>query len=429
MSVFGLEARLNESSGLTEVLNTDTYWIQGFVIPWSSVEPNKGDRNWSTIANIEERIRTASRHGFSPIVRVYSTPGWAQADPPYNKPCGRIKDSEYPSFANFMENVVQRYSKHPYNVKYWEIWNEPDIDPRISGNWIGCWGDEADPYYGGGVYGDMLEIVSPAMKGADSEANVIVGGLLLDCRPQDSPDPSDPCSPANFLEGILVSGGGPHFDGIGFHSYDYYNNFWGRYGNLTWQSYWDNGGPVINAKADFIQSLLEEYTIPNKFLMNLESAVLCDPSWGLDCGSPFEVTKAYYIAQAYTVAIAQGLLANVWYSVLGWPDRNTALLDGNLNPLPAYNAYKFTASILGSSTFVRVIPPNELQNKPVYGYELDRGDRNVWVLWAHNDGNHLVTLPDTPHAIYLISSTGEAVSIPLSTTLSTSVAPMFIEWP
>ena len=52
-------------------------------------------------------------------------------------------------------------------VKYWEIWNEPDIpagsisDPDQPG---GCWGDPADPYYGGQKYGEMLKAVYGTIK-------------------------------------------------------------------------------------------------------------------------------------------------------------------------------------------------------------------------------------------------------------------------
>jgi hypothetical protein len=32
-----------------------------------------------------------------------------------------------PGFAAFMRDAVARYSQHPYSVKYWEIYNEPDV--------------------------------------------------------------------------------------------------------------------------------------------------------------------------------------------------------------------------------------------------------------------------------------------------------------
>ena len=43
---------------------------------------------------------------------------------------------------------------------------------------------------------------------------------------------------------------------------------------------------------------------------------------------PFELTKAYYLAQAYTTAYATGMKAIIWYDVFGW--RNSGVLRTSL---------------------------------------------------------------------------------------------------
>lgn len=429
-NVFGVDARMNANSGLLQLAETNTFWVSGIGINWSAVEPNKGDRNWGAISGVELQLLTAASYDFEPIVTVNITPTWAQDFAPYNKPCGRIKSNEFAAFASFISDVVLRYSKPPYNVKYWKIWNEPDVAPDLSNDpWLGCWGDDSDPYYGGGYYGDMLDVIYPAIKVANSEAQVIVGGLLLDCNPNAGSPPCD-TKPALFLQGILENGSGNSFDGVGFHSYDYYNDALGRYGNSFWQSYWNSTGPVIIAKSNYLKGLLEDptYGLSEKFLVILESAIRCNTVWGFDCGTNFEITKAYYLAQAYTVAIAQGLLGNTWYSLTGWPDNNTGLLDGSLNPLPAFHTYSFFTYELGGSTFVRVIPPSELQNQPVFGYEFDRGDFNIWVLWSKDGVSNTVTLPSLPFSIRETSTTGQVDVIPLSTSIDVTLAPIFIYW-
>ena len=67
-----------------------------------------------------------------------------------------------------MAEAVERYSAPPYNVIYWEVGNEPDIDPSlVDGDEIyGCWGDKTDAYYGGGYYAEVLKQVYPAVKKA-----------------------------------------------------------------------------------------------------------------------------------------------------------------------------------------------------------------------------------------------------------------------
>jgi hypothetical protein len=74
------------------------------------------------------------------------------------------------AFGDFMYATVQKYSQPPYNVKYWEMWNEPDAatsffrkDPHTP---YGCWGDEAAADYGRGYYADMLQAVYPRIKQA-----------------------------------------------------------------------------------------------------------------------------------------------------------------------------------------------------------------------------------------------------------------------
>ena len=72
----------------------------------------------------------------------------------------------------------------------------------------------------------MLKVAYPQIKAADPQAQVLVGGLLLDCDPR----PGAGCSltaqnaiPPKFLEGILRNNGGPYFDGVSFHAYDFYD--------------------------------------------------------------------------------------------------------------------------------------------------------------------------------------------------------------
>ena len=126
-----------------------------------------------------------------------------------------------------MHALVARYSVALYNIKYWELWNEPDIaSSNFPGdNLFGCWGDPNDPYYGGGYYADMLREVYPQIKAADPQGQVLVGGLLLDCDPRlgaGCEKVKNNNQPSKFLEGILRKNGVPFFDGVSFHAYDYY---------------------------------------------------------------------------------------------------------------------------------------------------------------------------------------------------------------
>ncbi|MBU0510928.1 MAG: hypothetical protein KJ638_04405 [Chloroflexi bacterium] len=210
----------------------------------------------------------------------------------------------------------------------------------------------------------------PKIKAADPNAQVLVGGLLLDCDPTDPPA-GKTCTSSKFLEGILVNNGGAYFDGVSFRAYNYFYAAAGRYGNLNWHSDWNTTGPVTIAKANYLQNLLSQYGHSDTFMINTENAILCDTC---EDNADFEDTKAYYVAQAYTTAMAENLRANIWFSALGW--RNSGLLASDLTPLPAYTAYAFARQTLQKDAFVRKI--NDYAN--IFGYAFDRGEQNIWVL-------------------------------------------------
>jgi hypothetical protein len=239
---FGTEMeQADRLRGFGLVNQTNSSWIRQNALVWSFVEPTKGARNWDTMADLDEAIIEATKKNIGTVMIVRNTPTWAQSLPGIY--CGPIKPEELQAFGQFMYDAVSRYSKPPYNVKVWEVWNEPDVPPTPGAEnrvW-GCWGDLNDPYYGGGYFAEMLKAVYPQMKAADPEAQVFIGGLLLDCDPRPQ---SNYCAyynkderPPKFLEGILLNGGANYFDGVAFHGYDYFNQMnpsLGFYVNLAW---------------------------------------------------------------------------------------------------------------------------------------------------------------------------------------------------
>jgi hypothetical protein len=418
LSVFGAEtAPLSLGGGLERMASAGSTWTRWSQLWWPDFEFTEGTISQSVLIALDAELASASALNTQVILSVKGTPAWAQARPPYA--CGPIKEDAFASFGSFVQMLVSRYSVAPYNVKYWEIGNEPDVDPPPGvfppDSPYGCWGDASDDYYGGGHYGNMLKVVYPAIKAADPQAQVLVGGLLLDCDPAVSDCKDGRERPAHFLEGILHAGGGAYFDGVSFHGYDYYSGTVGGYYNSNWNSAWNTTGPVGIAKAHFLEGVLSAHGVTSKFLMNTENAILCD-----SCGSDpaFETTKAYYVAQAYAVAIAEGWRANVWYNVLGW--RNSGLLNPDLSPKPAYAAFRASRSILQDARVVREI----VEYEGVKIYAFDRGDRQIWVMWSLDGADHGVTLPFTPSAVFHVLGAPLSASSAMTVTLS----PVYVEF-
>jgi hypothetical protein len=260
----------------------------------------------------------------------------------------------------------------------------------------------------------MLKVVYPAIKAADPQAQVLVGGLLLDCDPV-NPPPGKDCAPSRYMEGILRGGGADYFDGISYHAYDFYMGGIGGYGNANWHSSSTSTGPVLIAKTRYLQGLLAAYGVTGKYLMNTEAAILCD---GCVNHANFDLTKAYYVPEAYAAALAYGLRANLWYEFTGW--RNSNLVDQNLNPLPAYTSYDFLSTELGDADYLREI--HDYAN--IMGYEFKHNNRNIWLLWSLDGNDQLVNLPELPLAIF--DALGN--SIPNANSILVNAKPVYIEF-
>lgn len=417
--IFGTETgSFYDTAVLDRLVNAGSYWLRRAGIWWPDVQPTV-DFNWEPLRGFDIELANAGSRGLHVILVVRGTPYWAQAASPWL--CGPIRSDQFQAFANFLSILVNRYSQPPYNVKYWEIWNEPDIDRQVpympyDCPW-GCWGEVNDPYYGGSYYAQMLKVVYPAIKAADKEAQVLLGGLLLDCDPRDPPPGKGTCRPSLFLEGILRGGGGPYFDGISFHAYDYYYGELGRYANSNWHSAWNTTGPVSIAKADFIEDTLAAYGVTDKYLINTESALLCET-----CGEDdvtFETTKAYYLAQVYATALVQGLRGNLWYSLYGW--NNSGLLKADGTPQPAFVAYGVASQKLRYVSFVRKID----EYPGVTGYEFAGEEGRLWLLWSRDGLPHAINLPGTPTSVQDALGYSEPVG---GAYLTVTVEPLWVSW-
>ena len=426
-TIFGVESHKVTGTHLDRLNEAGTYWVRRNGLLWSEVEKTEGVYDWNAVSNLEQEMINASSNGMEMILVVRSAPAWAQQLPGVF--CGPIKPEKLEAFGDFMYLAVQKYSQPPYNVKYWQMWNEPDADPDYiedpGPGWpFGCWGDEGAADYGGGYYADMLEVVYPRIIQADDQAQVVLGGLLLSCPP----DAPHTCRlQSKFLEGVLKhnghNDGKDYFDITAIHAYDYYQGFLGGFGNSAWNSWWNNEGPVAIKKAQFIRSVLGDYGAVNKEIMITETALLCagascppnDPIFDPD----FVATKTYYIAKVYAASIAEGFQATIWYD-LAWNWANTSLLKSDLTYTDAFWAFQTAKNSLEAASFVRQI--TEFDN--VVGYEFDRGDRIIWLIWSKDGSSESISLPGTPLSAWDVLNN----PVPVTDPLQVGMEPIYLEW-
>lgn len=410
-SIFGVEVSAGAvGSTDTKLSEAHVAWTRYNGIDWAAIEPQRGAPDFSRLAQVDSELQALAARGARPIVIVRGTPAWAQQVP--GSACGPIRADARADFARFMRQIVERYSAAPYNVRYWEIGNEPDIDPSLvpSDSVFGCWGNAADPYYGGGAYADMLKAIYPAIKAVEPASQVVLGGLLLDCDPAVG---GNACRPANFLEGILRNGGAGAFDIIAYHGYTFWNPTIGQQDwdmtNLKWRQ---RGGSVLG-KLAFIREVLTRYNVGKPIMLN-EASLLC--AQGDSCDAAIRPDQANYAVRLYTRSWANNLAATIWYTLDGPGWNSGSLLDGFQNPRPAYTTFKFMTSRLGNASFVGNISGDGYE-----GYAFRNGATTYRVYWTNSGTSVGLPLPAGTRAVY--NMYGE----PISYSGSIGFQPIFVE--
>ena len=428
--IFGVEISQFSSSVLQRAEEANNYWVRHNGLLWSTLQPSQGEEiNWDLVASLEANLIDASARGMEVILIVRSTPTWAQRYPGYY--CGPVKQENFGDFANFMSAVVQRYSQPPYNVKYYEIGNEPDIAYSLmAGNptsVYGCWGNVNIEYYDGGYYADMLKVVYPAIKSANPQAQVVLGGLLLDCDPRNVAtgycDSETKTLAPKFFEGILRNGGGNYLDVISFHGYPQYlvgiNPIYSEQNFYSWRT----AGGVVAGKLDFINSIMNQYGV-NKPIFHTEGALIL-PTFSSLPSPEFEQAKADYVVWLYARNWSKGIKVTNWFTFNGPGYRQSGILDSTQTPRPAYYAFQFMANTLSKAEYVG---PVSISESNIVGYEFSTTTKNYWILFSVDQSStieHLFALPAGVNAVY--DSMGAIVDPDLSGNIDVT-RPKYIEF-
>ena len=384
-SAFGVQmVAVDDARGLQQAVDADVHWVRSAVFSWQAIEPtrtNPPTYHWDQVD--EASLLNAAQNAMRFLGQVHFSPSWAQKIPGYS--CGPIRPDALDEFAQFLQALVSRYKQPPYNVHDWELWNEPDVDPSqvAPDSGYGCWGDKNDAYFGGGYYAEMLKVAYPTIKLADPQARVLVGGLLLDCDPNNQQCPAEKRLPSMFLEGILRNGGGPYFSIVAFHSYTYYG---GRLGAMS-NPNWPGSVTAIPEKVSFLRGVLQEYGYQRKPLLGTEAAAQCFTATP-DCLE----TQAMYVPRAFAESLALGLRAQIYYKMVddGW--RNVGLLKRDLTSKPAYLAYA-TASLFLSAVQYQAVVDGYPAGIEGYAFARPRNGGNLDVIWSADGSPQSVPLP------------------------------------
>jgi hypothetical protein len=173
-------------------------WIRQ-EFPWEDIEIHaQGDftdcRHGECISAWEKYdhiVDLADEYGIEIIARLSNPPAWSREDGDARGPFAPPDDLA--DFGDFVEAVVRRYRGR---VRYYQIWNEPNIYPE--------WGEQpVDP----AGYTALLREAYLRAKAVDPEVVIICGALAptIELGPRDMND-------LIFLQRMYDAGAGAYFD-------------------------------------------------------------------------------------------------------------------------------------------------------------------------------------------------------------------------
>ena len=114
---YGINVHLAKSSTLAKVKAAGIGWMR-IDINWNLIEPSRGKFNFSEVDRV---VNYAAANGLSILACISYTPAWANGE--------KINWTAYPAddvnhWRSFVNRVITRYRN---SVKYWSIWNEPNL--------------------------------------------------------------------------------------------------------------------------------------------------------------------------------------------------------------------------------------------------------------------------------------------------------------
>nr|OEJ74560.1 hypothetical protein BH720_13880 [Desertifilum tharense IPPAS B-1220] len=325
---------------------------RNFYADWPLLEPRQGEWNFATL---DRDMALAEQQGVEVMLILKETPTWASARPEEpgccypNPPNGAVAEAKnIEDWKNYVRTVATRYRGR---VRYYELWNEPNV-----------------PRFYSGTIEQLVRLNQAAyqvLKQVDPNITVVSSGL------------SPYGEHLRYFERYLALGGGQAADVIGYHFY-------------VAPHAPEAMLPVIR----HVQALMAKYQVADKPLWNTEMGWrmensdqnIEDETWA---GRPLNSRDAVaYLARSYILNWAAGVEQVYWYA---WGHRSMGLTDYNLKrPKAVARAYTELQRWLVGSTLKQC----ETRQR-AWICQLQRSDGSMaWMVWNPNRNQRLELPPE-----------------------------------
>jgi hypothetical protein len=366
---FGVHIYRKQPIIVSRTYEAGARWVR-IEFNWNSIEPqNTTPDNYSWPAALDDHLAALSAQGIHVLLSLHNSPSWAAT-----YPGGPIDLAPMSELVQFMTASVARYGAPPFNVKDWEIFNEPDNSWEI-------YAEEGWGYFGNNpqAYVDILSAIYGPMKATDPDANVVFGGLAHDWFDTDAQNPGPFVE--DFVDDVLRLGGGAYFDVMNFHHYIISNWRWVQYGE------------GIIGKTASLRARMAAQQVFKPFICT-ESGM-----WSSDYTEPpgSDELQSRYVPQLFARSAAADLEFTIWYTLVDSPnvgEIKRGLLNADYSIKPAYVAYQTMAQQLGPTDFVRTLSQSETGSDQSEGYAFRTkdGSTNVYVAWTNDELQHNMSI-------------------------------------
>jgi hypothetical protein len=368
-------------------------WVR-FRIDWSILQPNPPPAAYVWGPYHDDKLRMIGQTGLQPIGQIDSVPTWAGPTP-----YGPIYPDHLGDFIQFLTDMVNRYKQPPYNIHTWELFNEADGNTG--------WGRNGDQY------ATMLSQAYPAIKAADPQATVLMGGLAYDWFVEEAPDG---VFYRYFADDVMDAGGSAYLDALNLH---YYRDF-----RLEWERWVPEGNPpTCGIVDDGIGTPYAAWGIDiiakmNHFRNRMSVCHGVDkPLWITEFGEHGEADKpeslaqqSRYVFQGYARALAAGAKVAVWYALVSPPydPYEQGLLYGDdFSPKPAYYTYQVLTAELEGYHYASTLNSTEVEGY-VFG-KPDSSDKTI--AWSSDPNASPVTTFATTGQLRIVDRQGNVTFV------------------
>ena len=334
---------------------------------WGEVEKKKGEYSWKKADSV---FNCYKRNNIEMLAIICYSTDWLDGEAPST-------DEERRAFADYARALVKRYGDQ---VKYWEVWNEPNISH--------FWQPRSDPE----EYAKLLKVTYKAIKKEDPEA-VVIGAVTSG-------------TDLKFIRKILHHGAADYMDAISVHPYQ--------------KQAPDSDHRRANLpKAPRLKQMLKSYAAGDM------------PIWYTECGWPTigdfsEEQQAEYLIKYFTISLGRQNIDKVyWFNLTDWGPRGSStgghwgLVYQDHSPKPSYLAFYVMMDLLKNYSEASEWNPGE---KNIHGYVFSTEPGKVFAAWTES-GEETISAPE--NAAGLIDIYGKNTALEKE-TITLTEEPVYI---